>query len=526
MLGISNSSALGSPVANTTVLYGGQLRVDGSLTVLGEALALTGRGPNNTGAISSASGNSQFTGVVTLASINTIDALTLQPNAAIATFSGIYINTDPGTSLNWSGVQTGNVDIVKFGGGQLELSGTSANANNQAPRILEGTLLLNKAPGVSALAVSGVAITIGTDAPGNSATLRFGADNQIPGTNNNVTVASTGLLDLANNDQIFQNTLLTVGANGAADINIGAGGTFTSNGDITVHTLGGGHATGATITGGTLGLQLFNTAATGIARTIRVSDGAVGSDLTISSAIVDGTGFQALGVTKIGFGTMQYDGAGPNTYTGPTLVNEGTLLLNKTAGTPAMSGALTIGDNNLQSGLGESDVVRLLAANQLPDYNAPVIVNGTGLLDLAGNSEAIGASDGVNALTLNVGTIHLGAGTLTVNGNITTDANITATGLPGSVVARAGHRQHGWRQIGPGQQLCPHDQRGRSRRIADRRHHQRRHHRRGRPHQDHRRRPGPQRQQRGPDGQHLPHRGQYLYRVQHGPRHRHRVSGE
>ena len=40
-----------------------------------------------------------------------------------------------------------------------------------------------------------------------------------------------------------------------------------------------------------------------------VNDGSSGVDLTISSAIIDGTGFRPNGITKNGFGALQFDGA-------------------------------------------------------------------------------------------------------------------------------------------------------------------------------------------------------------------------
>src|SRR5205814_7629672 len=118
--------------------------------------------------------------------------------------------------------------------------------------------------------------------------------------------------------------------------------------------------------------------------------------LVISSAITDGTGFFASGVTKSGLGDMQYDGSSANTYTGTTTVNDGTLNLNKT-GVGAMAGALVIGDGQLSgngsTGLSQSDVVRLKQSDQLPDFQGGVTVNSTGLLDLTDNSEAAGTGD-------------------------------------------------------------------------------------------------------------------------------------
>src|SRR5262245_46156911 len=82
-----------------------------------------------------------------------------------------------------------------------------------------------------------------------------------------------------------------------------------------------------------------------------------------------------LALTKAGAGALTLSGTAANDYTGTTTVNGGTMLLNKTAGTNAVPGALVIGD-----GTG-TDTVRLSAANQIADA-ANVTVNSSGLLDL------------------------------------------------------------------------------------------------------------------------------------------------
>src|SRR5262249_55203515 len=157
--------------------------------------------------------------------------------------------------------------------------------------------------------ISGATISVGDGVAGDSATLRFGADNQIANTNNNIQVASNGTLDLAGNDQIIGNLTLEVGPLGGGAGNVGARGTLTLTGNLTVQSVGGGGATGAAITGGTLGLNTFNASGGAFQRTFLVNDAAAGTDLMISSAIVDGTGFQSAGIIKNGFGTLQFDGA-------------------------------------------------------------------------------------------------------------------------------------------------------------------------------------------------------------------------
>src|SRR5262249_9805469 len=125
-----------------------------------------------------------------------------------------------------------------------------------------------------------------------------------------------------------------------------------------------------------------------------------------------------------------------NTYTATTVVNDGTLNLNKT-GVGAMSGPLTIGDGALSgngsTGFGSSDVVRLLQSNQIPDFQGAVTINTTGQLDLNGNSDAIGTADGQTALTLTGGNVQMGSGgSLTVNGDIVFGNSTTMSGVTGT----------------------------------------------------------------------------------------------
>ncbi len=357
VLTVRNSMALGSASAGTAVNLGGQLLLDGSLTVLGESLTVSGMGPNagaygatmssTDGALAATGGASQWTGTVALGGVVSIDATALFPNGGFTTFTGSGVGVAPGASLNVSGLVSGGADIVKMGGGQLELSGTLANSVSQGPRIKQGTLLLNKLPGVAAVSINTATISVGDDVPGNSATLRFGAGYQFGAANltNVLTVASNGTVDLAGTHQAFGSMNLVVGPAGGAAVTVGAGGSLTVAstavppfGSVTVHALGGGNPTGATVSGGTLVLDTFNSSGTAQQRTYTVNDAAAGVDFTISSAITDGTGYRPNGIIKAGFGAMQYDGATANTYTGTTTVNDGTLLLNKSPGVLAMRG--------------------------------------------------------------------------------------------------------------------------------------------------------------------------------------------
>ena len=126
------------------------------------------------------------------------------------------------------------------------------------------------------------------------------------------------------------------------------------------------------------------------------------NNLTISS-VMSGAG----GLTKSGTGILTLSGAAGNTFAGPTIVNGGVLILQKTAGVSALTGSVTVGD-----GVG-TDELRLGANNQIPNSSLVTIANG-GLFNLNGFSESF--------LQLAIdagGSTTIGAGTLTLSTNLT-----------------------------------------------------------------------------------------------------------
>jgi autotransporter-associated beta strand protein len=182
-------------------------------------------------------------------------------------------------------------------------------------------------------------------------------------------------------------------------------------------------------------------------RTINLgSNSAIGVDgaadiLTINAAIVDPGGAAAFGVTKVGPGTLQYAGAAPNTYDGLTQVNQGVLLLAKTA---PFAGNLTVGDN-LPPIQDDSAIVRDLLDNEIPD-GAITIINQDGLLDINSHVETINtinvlgghASVGNGALTttnltMQDGLVNTANGSVTVTNLNMTGGTITLAGAAGTL---------------------------------------------------------------------------------------------
>jgi fibronectin-binding autotransporter adhesin len=123
----------------------------------------------------------------------------------------------------------------------------------------------------------------------------------------------------------------------------------------------------------------------------------------ISGGAIGGTG----GLTKSGTGSLTLSGVTANTFNGSVAVNDGTLILNKTAGVNAVGGnTITVGDG---TGLAGSAIVRLAQSDQIP--NAAIVeVRGDGLFDLNGNNETIA---GLNLAGVG-GQVSTGAGRLTM----------------------------------------------------------------------------------------------------------------
>ena len=134
-------------------------------------------------------------------------------------------------------------------------------------------------------------------------------------------------------------------------------------------------------------------------------------------------------LTKVGAGTMLFSGTTSNTYTGLTTVQNGTLLLDKTAGATDIPADLTVG---LPGGAVNAEA-QLEQPNQLLP-TASVIVNSTGgLFDLNSNAQTI------NDLTVNNGIAQTGnTGALTVTDAVTITDGTVQTNNSGTISVGTG----------------------------------------------------------------------------------------
>jgi len=155
---------------------------------------------------------------------------------------------------------------------------------------------------------------------------------------------------------------------------------------------------------------------------------AAGGTATFSGAVSgDGT------LNKTGAGTVTLSGASANTFTGMTTVSAGTLQLDKTAGTDALAGNLTV-----NSGA----VLLISASNQVNDSSAVslsggTITRGSGVSEVFGNLNLTDASfldfGSGTAGTLSFGTYSTPSALLTVNNFFQGNTLTFGSDLSGSI---------------------------------------------------------------------------------------------
>ncbi len=158
---------------------------------------------------------------------------------------------------------------------------------------------------------------------------------------------------------------------------------------------------GYTLTGNNLklsaGIRSTNTAGGTDIGGVNVALTATGTSNIGGTTLIDVTGTISgtkLGIIKTGTGTLAYDSPAGNTYTGLTTVSGGTLQLE--------------------------------TSNQITD-TASVTVSAGATFDLNGHDETIAN------LTLTGGTVNTGSGTLTLSGNVTSNAATASATINGKL---------------------------------------------------------------------------------------------
>jgi fibronectin-binding autotransporter adhesin len=335
-------------------------------------------------------------GVLTLSASNLYFGPTVVAGKLSITNPAALGNTGSGTTVVGGGtLKLSNVQLVVE---PITLNGTSSS--NAVLLAATASNLLGSSGSVQLLGTKGTITVPASD------TLTVRA----PVTGSSVTKSGPGTLVMAGHNSYTGSTTVSDGVlkattddalgSAGATVSVALAKTLALDGPITIPqaiTLAGAATNGTleatsatpTVTGGiTLSSAHTNIGADS------------GAGLIISSTIGGASG----GLTKVGPGIVRLGGSTANGYGGATLVKDGILQLGKPAGTIAVAGTVTVGDNTSPS----PDVLQLLADGQLA--TAPgVTVLKTGLLDLHGHQQTL------TTLTLQAGDVDTGsAGLLTL----------------------------------------------------------------------------------------------------------------
>ncbi|HEY5314631.1 MAG TPA: autotransporter-associated beta strand repeat-containing protein, partial [Pirellulales bacterium] len=346
----------------------------GSVTIAGSGYSITGNGiALLAGIVDSASGANSFTVPITMTAAQTI------------------INGNAGSTLTLGNIDTGLLQTLTFdGSGTTSVTGVISDSGGLT-KDGAGTLILSGADtylGLTSI-VQGVLLAENNTALGSATSGTSVTDGAALEVQGGVTIAEP----------------LTIGGAGVGAGTPGDGLPFDNLGEL--RSIGGSNAwTGAIDLNGTT--------------TIGVD---IGSELNVSGSVSGLYAPATAALNKVGGGQLDLTGSVPNQINGVTTVLQGTLYLDKTGGA-AIQGSLTIGDNIEGS---DASVVRLGASNQILQIDPTggtllnVTVNSSGLLDLNGHSDTIGA------LTLTTGqtysaNVTTGAGLLTLGGNLTVNS--------------------------------------------------------------------------------------------------------
>ncbi len=345
-------------------------------------------------------GGSVTTGAGTLTAAGNLATV---PSATTSTISGnLYLPSGSHAlcisdgaadiDLDISAAITGPGLLYAEDGGTVRLSGESANTYSGSTKVSYGTLVLAKSAGTAAIPGT---LDIGD---GNRpSAVRLDASDQIADTAW-VLVRTSALLDLNGFNETVGTLFMTGGS-----VTTGAG-TLTVTGSVQKEAI----PTTSTISGN-LRVDAFD-----------IFDGAADVDLDVS-AVISGGGF-----TKEWEGTLKLSGPAANTYTGPTYIDWGTLVLAKSEGAAAIPGTLYIGDGT------HAATVRLGASDQIADTAYGVIVKTGALLDLNGLNETI------QRLAMTAGSVTTGGGTLTVNDKVETGSSPTMSTIRGNLSLPSG----------------------------------------------------------------------------------------
>ncbi len=373
-------------LSNATNTISGASTVTGNLTFSGTAATNLTIG-----------GTANINGTTTFSSTGGITATgnpTIQGTLALGSAATHTIAVNSGIT-DVSAVVTGSTGTTtKNGAGTLTLSGNGANTYSGTISLTAGTLSLNKSGTANAIA-GPLSVVGGTVQYSGTAGSDQIADNAAVTLANGAGVATLDLNGVS--DTI--GTLTIGGASGTTTsqgmVTTGSG-TLTLSGNLSYISTGSGAITHSI--SGKLDLGSAS-------RTFSIQNNPSATELDITAAI-SGTG---LGIIKTSSGTLSLSGA--NTYSGPTAVNAGTLLVNSPGSLAAgsvvtvASGATLGGSGNINGTVSVNGGGTLAGTNTI---GATVTAAASGIVSPAGIGAAgtLNLTNAGNALTLNSAAVY------------------------------------------------------------------------------------------------------------------------
>ncbi|MDN3509616.1 MAG: autotransporter domain-containing protein [Candidatus Neptunochlamydia sp.] len=315
------------------------------------------------------------------------------------------------TGLRTTGVVSGvGGGFVKTGPGNFELNGTANNTYSGLTFVNAGIMTLNQR---AAIAVPG-------DVFINGGTLTLAVSDQIADTSTMILQAGTFNMSDCNEtiDRLdfirgavngFTGTLTLQSPSTALQM---LGGTVLSGGAVAISNATGG-VYFASSANGTATIGNIDFTASG-KHSLNIEDGAATPDMQIIGVL---GGAARANIVKEGPGSLELNGGASNTFGGETIVDGGTLRLNKTGGAlaiPTGAGSVTVNRGNLE----------LLGPQQIASNKTVTVYNGG--FRLHGNNqtlETLNCSEGLvvqdgGVLTLTSAENALTIGATTINGDV------------------------------------------------------------------------------------------------------------